>query len=312
MKEPVPNIPPPVQHEVHETDAERRARIVQNAAAHMLTHREYAYKAAEFPPGYTVHFESDGRHIIAFAADHSNALDNPELKDIERIIETEQPDVIFVEGIDGLNTPAARTHLTTNRMPRLNFAEAVRYGEPFATFWLAQQRGIRVESPELSDEKLYEQLISQSLSKEAIALHRLISELGQYVQHHESEPVEHYLDRTRERLKTSLGIESDASLFDFVEHLARHKGIDFDRTNWQEKDRAHNLVDPVPWEGKVLHGTNRVAAARSVLRDTEILARTYDELEHGARKIFIVYGASHIHMLAPALERLLQSFAKEA
>lgn len=267
--------------------------------ADIMTYGEYAKRRHERP--YEYQLAQGEKGLIFFGPGHTNDPENPAFKTIRERIENFKPDLVMIEGAEGINALSER-ELKAQLGKHTEREAIMKYGEPYFTAKVAADHGIKVISPEPSDKSALRALESQGHSREAIFCQQMASHCVQYARMRSKPDFETYLQPYLAHLRRDFKWDTfEFSLAHFKRIHEAMFGIAFEAATPELYKRA---ADPVHWEGQPYGPTSQVAAAWGVFRDKYILDTIQDAFEQ-YKKIFIVYGASHAVMLEPALRKLM-------
>lgn len=264
----------------------------------IMTVEKYAQIRHETPYIFTLKIEDT--ELYYFGAPHERDPQNSLFSEIETAFNQVNPDIVFVEGLhdrgdrDKFNEQAKNT----SRDEVIH-----RAGESGFTLKLAVEKGIEWQSPEPSDEDLYNDLLNKGFSKDDIFARHVLNILPQYNRLMKKEGFKQYVDDFMDDFKQATNWEG----FDYSYERAIELGQQIlgRSISVENEPNALDFVDPIPWEEKKSIQTvlNRISTASSLFRDRKIVNDIASAIKTHKR-VFVVYGASHAVMQEPALRKL--------
>jgi len=269
---------------------------------HILTHKEYAHHPfvlGSESESYSYLIEGNGKSLEYFGTSHSNNPENPLFFEIEKRFKALNPDIVYVEGMEGINAHKDEVRESLNEMEK---EVAKRQGENFFALKLAVDANVDFESPEPPHADEITHLVEKGFLKQDIFDFYMYRAAYQYQRDHEERDAEsgkRYLAPFIERFRNDSGWdvqELEAFAIEFHAHLE------------VEGDNSYaSLVDPIPWDEKTEAPTNEVSRASSSFRNEYILERIAEGLK-SHQCAFIVYGSAHAVQHEPALRILLSGY----
>ncbi len=276
----------------------------EKAIKKILSPQQYADRREEFETPCLFEIESGDKRLVCIGSQHSTDPNHSQFKTIKEQFESIKPEIVFVEGLWNVQNEKEEVgkYIGNKTYEEIIFENEENWG----TVWLAHQNEVPVHSPEPSKAEYYESLQKEGfLGKEIFLLH-LLQMIPQWKRSNHEESLEVYLRRKREELCSHLGLGSEGSVLEQIQKYLAETGIEIDLNN---VEAVTNLVDPIPWNDSYERTRiNDAAAASSLVRDKTIL-RDLEQAFKEYNAVFMVYGASHIHMLKDSLEELMSSYA---
>jgi len=280
---------------------ENQRETIEAILSSIMTAEEYSRIKHATP--YTFEFKREEKELYYFGAPHTRDPSSPLFTEIERAFNKANPDIVFVEGLN-----IRGDKIKFNEMVKSTIHKELidRMGESGFTLKLAVEKGIDWESPEPSDEDLYNNLLAQGFSKDEIFACDVFNILPQYNRQIKREGFKKYVSGFIDRFKRATNWDG----FDYsYEHAIRLGEQIFDETVDVENDpNALDRTDPIPWDEKKEKQTilNRISEASSLFRDKKIVKDILEAFKTHKR-VFVVYGASHAVMQEPALKKSFES-----
>jgi hypothetical protein len=255
----------------------------------MLPER-YANLTHEVPYQY----ELGGGALSYLGIHHSYDTQDPQFALIKTALREQRPDLVFVEGVQTLTGPAELERIVRE----LDEGELIQKGgEAVYTISQALRRGTPWACPEPEDTALYRHLLQNFYSQEQIAAWQVLRLLPQYHRRGATGSfagyVAPFIAQFKQATNWSSFDYSFAAAWRTVEHSLGEISI-------QNRERAEELTDPIPWPGRWEQQTifNDMSRAALMLRDRAITSSILNELSHGKR-LLVVYGAGHAVMQEP-------------
>ncbi len=277
-------------------------RVSHDFADDIMTAQEYAdLTNRKLPHRYEL--AKDGKALIAYGSGHFSNPDNPAFKVIAEDVKNLHPDLILIEGLEAINTisdeekEAHRTNATVSAEDILK-----RHGENAYLASLAIESGIEVQSPEPSRADLNNYALERGATKEQIFAEEIATLIHQYNWLTDKPSFDEYISGWLERVKIEFGWEGfDFSMDNFKRILKESTGKEFDL---EDKETIKQCADPIPWPDQQWNGLRAAAQLRNLARDRHIIHEIEEALKTH-NKIYIVFGASHLVMLEPALRKMM-------
>ena len=237
---------------------------------------------------------------------HSNDPESGMYEKIDELFKEKQPDLVLVEGLDNFEQ---RKEVLYKQLEGRNKKEIIQLaGEPRYVLSRAVEFGINADSPEPKFSEEIMHLLEKGFSREAVFVFDMTRMLEQYhrkvLQGGSQDDIEDYFDRNVKTFAMDAGWEDfDWSFENYKKLYSELLGKKFDEAN---QEILHDFVDPVPWKGKDLAITNRVADESSLYRDAHIVKEIAEKAKTYQR-ILMVFGATHAIMQEPALRYLAEN-----
>lgn len=283
-----------------------------NFASKIMPYEEYAKIEVEksySEEPYIFEVEINDCLVTYVGVGHSNDPESGMYKKIDELFEKKKPDLVLVEGLDNFEK---RKEVLFKQLEGKSREEIIQLvGEPRYVLSKAVEFGVNADSPEPKFSEEITHLLEKGFSREAIFVFDMTRLLEQYYrkvpQGGSYDDIENYFDRNVK------AFAMDAEWQDFDWSFENYKklyfellGKKFDEIN---QETLHDFTDPVPWKGKELAITNRVANESGLYRDTHII-KEISEKTKTHQRILIVFGATHAVMQEPALRYLAENFEK--
>jgi len=274
----------------------RKKTRLERALGQQLTPEQYARRRHATPYLYTL---GRGDAALTFVgAHHTNDPNDSLLSVIDRELETKQPDLVIVEGLQNLSGHGGDERFISG----LTEEQAVeRGGEAVYTVHRALGYGVPWLSPEPSDAALARELLGSFYTKEQVLAWYTLRLLGQYHRREEKLPFSAYVAPFLVEFQRQTNWPNFAYTLESALAIAAPLvGHEIRQNN---RERAGEYTDPIPWPGRwetqtLFNDMTRVALA---LRDRTLMRQIAVELEAG-KKLLVVYGAGHAVMQEPAWE----------
>lgn len=261
------------------------------------------YSKIEHVRPYIFELKAGEKELYYFGSPHISDPSNPLFAEIEAAFNRANPDIVFVEGmhIRGDKTKFNESVKSATREEAIDSM-----GESGLTLKLGVEKGIDWESPEPTDEDLYNHLRSEGFSQDEIFAWDVFNILPQYNRQMKREGFERYISGFIDRFKRTTNWES----FDYSYERAIKLGeqIFGEEVDVENDLNAPNRVDPIPWDEKKETQTvlNRISEASMIMRDKKIVEDILEGFK-AHKRVFVVYGASHAVIQEPALKRAFES-----
>jgi len=272
----------------------RKKTRFERAFSQKLTPEQYARKRHSTPYLYTL---GSGDGALTFVGARHTTNPNDELLSvIDGALEDKRPDSLIVEGLQNISGNASDELF----IAALSASEAVqRGGEAVYGVRQALTRGIPWQSPEPSDAQIARELIASFYTKEQVLAWYTLRLLAQYHRRMETMPFSAYVapflaDFAHQTSWREFSYSLEAAL----KTVAATIGHD---VNINNKERAGEYTDPIPWPGRweVQTAYNDMTRIVLTLRDRSLMKHIANELEAGKR-LMVIYGAGHAVMQEPA------------
>ena len=226
---------------------------------------------------------------------HSFDPDDTIFSTIRGAFHAKKPDVVFVEGLQGLHGAAGIERMATNS----SYRDAVtRGGEAVFTIKEALSRNISWACPEPEDTDLYQELVFNYFSRDEIFAWYVISLLPQFNDRTEVMNFNGYAAPFIAQFKEATQWKD----FDYSleRALAIAESITGHDLVLQNSEHAAEITDPIPWPHRWEQQTifNEMSRVALQYRDMVISNTILNELTAG-KNITVVYGAGHAVMQEP-------------
>lgn len=275
------------------------AEVSELVLSSIMSAKEYSHIRHLIP--YTFDITYKETKLRYFGSPHVSDPQNPLFGQIEAAFYETNPDIVIVEGVNGIGD-------------KVNFNEHVRAttrrnaieqdGEVGFTLKLAVENEIEWRSPEPTYEDLYQNLLAKGFYKDQVFAWDVFRILPQYNRQMNRQGFKQYVVRFIERFKQTTNWENFNYSYERAIELGEQiLGRSIDVENEPE---AIYFIEPVPREEKLNKQTilNRIGQQSSLFRDREIVRGIVDALMTH-RRVFVVYGVSHAVMQEPAFRKLL-------
>ncbi|KPU46078.1 hypothetical protein OXPF_01880 [Oxobacter pfennigii] len=233
-----------------------------------------------------INLDKNNKKLLFYGSNHSNDIDSPMFKDIEKNFNRIKPQVVLVEG-------------DFNAIKYADMYEAIEKGESAYVSYLAQQKDIPLQSVEPSMRRQYDILL-EKYSKEDVLLMYVLRQLYQFqressVQNMDFEQkLERYLDVMANQ---GFPFSSEEILLKKVLALLKeHLNADIDSSNWMDI----NYYDLIYRSGTKL---NRIYSEVLNIRNQHLLSVIEDSLNKYDR-VFVIMGADHVKTQRKNIENI--------
>lgn len=251
---------------------------------------------------YIFELKSGDKKLYYFGAQHTRNPQDPLLGKIETAFDAAKPQEVFVEGINVRGDKM----LFQNKVRSASRNEIVDVmGESGFTLKLAVEKGIEWRCPEPSDADVFENLLQQGFSKDAIFTWDVLQLLPQYHLQAYRDGFKKYTEKSITHFEQATNWENfDYSYEHAIELAQQILGRPLDV---ESESESIDFVDPIPRTQKRQTQTilNRISAASGLTRDKKIVSDILDAFKDHDR-IFVVYGASHAVMQEPAFKKAFE------
>lgn len=291
----------PNPSEVLPEGEENQSETMEAILSSIMTAEEYS--KIEHATPYIFELKAGDKELYYFGSPHTSDPSNPLFAEIETAFNKANPDIVFVEG---MNVRGDKTKFN-QRVKSATREEAIDHmGESGLTLKLGVEKGVDWESPEPTDEDLYNDLLAKGFSKDEIFAWDVFHILPQYNRQMKREGFEKYVSGFIDRFKRTTNWEG----FDYSYERAIKLGeqIFGEAVDVENDQRALDRIDPIPWDEKKERQTilNRIGEASSLFRDKKIVSDILEAFKTHKR-VFVVYGASHAAMQEPAFKKAFES-----
>jgi hypothetical protein len=266
----------------------------------ILTPKEYSehfwVTSPERTRVYSYELAKGSKRLTMLGVPHVHNPDDPLYPYISEHMSYHKPDLVLVEGMEGIEDQKERV---TNTVLGMSDTEARMLGENMYALKQALEAQIDFESPEPSLAAQTEFLVREGFSKRDIVLHYLTRQLEQYYRSDAeafASQKSEFIDKTLHQLETRSGILPQE--FARLQTEVREDIAKVIETTMKER------IDPMPREGRVDTVGNEISSVLTQYRDSYILTRIISALKKHDR-IMVVYGSGHAVTLEPALRALM-------
>lgn len=266
----------------------------------VLSSREYVRHPWVMRGGeraYAYALESAGKKLSVYGSEHIHDPEDPLYKEMDAAFEATDPDMVYVEGMEGINVDPETVR---SRVEKMSEEDAKKLGENMYALKLAVAKGAAFESPEPSHAEEIKHLERMGFPREIIYGQTFYRSVVQFQRTYDSTrraAFDEYYAPYRARFVTDSGW--DASEVAAIE-AALSSNLDL-----TDRESYRKLLDPMPWSGKDESTFNSLSSVSSEYRDQYILRRIAEGLTHHDR-LFVVYGSGHAVTLEPALRALME------
>lgn len=287
----------PNHSEIILEENEQQSTKIESILSSIMTTEEYSKIEHDRP--YIFELKSGSKELYYFGSPHMSDPSNPLFKEIEAAFNKANPDIVFVEGI---NIRGDKTKFN-ERVRSTSHEEAINMmGESGLTLKLGVDKGIDWESPEPTDEDLYNDLLSKGFTKDEVFAWDVFHILPQYNRQLKHDGFKQYVSGFIDRFRKATNWEN----FDYSYERAIRLGEEIfgENIDVENDTKALDRVDPIPWEDKKDNQTvlNRISAVSGLFRDRKIVKDILEAFDTHDR-VFVVYGASHAAMQKPAFRK---------
>jgi hypothetical protein len=260
----------------------------------LLTPEQYARVKHPTPYLYTL---GEGDNALCFVgAQHSTDPAHEQFSAIAEAFATQQPDIVLVEGTQGLSGVAS----TDRFIRQLDFETAIRRGgESIFTVRHALERNVPWQCPEPTDQALMRHLLLELYTPDQLVAWYTLRILGQYHRREETMPFVGYVSPFLSYLAQATGWSPEQCSLE--QALATAATVLGHSPNIYNRERAEEYTDPIPWPNRweTQSRFNEITRAAIQYRDRTIVKRVTHQLAAG-RRTLVVYGAGHAVMQEPA------------
>jgi hypothetical protein len=272
-------------------------------ASKLMTYEEYAQRAQELDKGGTYDFSisTPEKTISYIGTSHSFDPNDPFFADLEAKFILQHPTSVFIEGVVVPN--ARKKEMFDYLRTQMTREQAIQEGgEALFTLWLAAkhehpEHEIAAYCPEPDFNSEITAVETAGFSREDILAYHIYRLVQQFIAsggNPDRSSFVTYLNRHIEPFTRIPGWDGTE-----IEQLTTKIA---DTVDFSDPNKYIDLSDPIPWEGKEMTATNKVAAATNRFRDINIV-NTITQLSD--RNSLVVYGKTHAIMQEPALRHKL-------
>ena len=276
----------------------KKNRIIR-ALDNLMTPEQYVRQRHDTPYLYTLGNDDDALTFVG--ARHTNDVSSDVAAKIVEQMDTHQPEIVFVEGVQSLGD----TQYVSTFISRMTPEEAMeRGGEPVFTIKQALERGIEWRCPEPTDYKLLNHLVFQFYDRQEIIAWYVLRLLSQYHGRGETMAFQAYVAPFLSSLQKQVAWPHVSYEYDVV--LATASEVLGHVVNIHNTDLVSSYTDPIPWESTWEQQSrfNDISRAALRYRDRAIVRNVSDVVLNG-KNTLVVYGAGHAVMQEPAYIYLL-------
>ncbi len=241
--------------------------------------------------------------LLFYGSQHVREVGHPMWEEIKEALDNMNPDLIFVEGINGLRREVmeAKRAALLNEILGLTLLETVRrFGESGFSARYAAERGIAVECPEPSFKEEVRHVEQLGFSRDGIVAYYVYRMVHQWLNTPGAPTLEEYLTPSIDELCASTGWgDYDWALPNIFSLSEKFWGAPL------KKDQKYFYARAVAPFGSRREGTgietNEVCSASALFRD-QAIARAIVGAQGRAKRIAVVYGSGHSFTLEEALK----------
>lgn len=241
--------------------------------------------------------------LLFFGSRHLFDITEPMFTEIQNVADKAKPDLIFVEGLQGLRRSVhdSQRKELLQKISSMSVKEAVcHYGERGFIIKYAVERGICVECPEPEFRAEVAHITQQGFSRDGVIAYYVYRMVHQWLNSSSPMDLQAYLDVTIEQLKTFTGwVEFDWS-FRNIASLSET----FWKVPLKFDDKKFYLKGLSPFTNRTsieASETNQVCAASGLFRDL-VIAEEIVLAQQRARSVFALFGSGHSFTLEDALK----------
>ena len=284
--------------EAERTAAERTAQ--EQYGSLILSTSEYVrhpWVQRRYGRTYAYELAGSGKRLSVFGSAHIHDPEDPIYGEIDSAFKNAQPDMVYVEGMEGIENDRERVIAHVQGM---SADDARKVGENMYTLKLAVEAGIPFESPEPTHRDEISYLLRMGFPREIIYAQTFYRAVVQFQQtYNATNPAafREYLVPYRSRFIRDSGWDEHA-IAEMDAHL-------FGTLDLADREAYARKLDPMPWQGAHESSLNSLSAASTEYRDRHILGRLADGLSRHD-SLFVTYGSGHAVSLEPALRALIE------
>jgi hypothetical protein len=247
---------------------------------------------------YMFDIEKGDVRIVYVGSEHVHDSENKVFSEIRKKFDTLRPDVVYVEGIERLNTHPEQVTAALIKMSEEN---ACNEGENIFTAKLAAHAGIPCYSPEPKFADEIAHIENSNFAHRDIFNFYVYQMVYQYQRMHQERKLEECVKYIKDFVKDFRRVShwDDAEISSLEQSVLEELDLD-------NVEKYATAVDPIPWEHRTQTATNQISRASSSFRDEFI----FEQIARGAqthKKILVVYGSAHAVTQEPALRAFLAS-----
>ncbi len=259
-----------------------------------------------------IRFVKGEYELTYFGSTHSNRPDNPMMEAIRNDFDQAKPALVVIEGFDDLEVMPAKEFEQQKGTSHFSQDELIERGEERGlAFRLASENDLQIVSPEPSDAELLTHIQTQGGTQEDVVGFYTLRSLMQKARMNREFTNAQIISDTIEKAKLRLGLSKIEFTAETLKHrIAELTGIslekfqNLERITHEEFVKIKELIDPIPWDDTPFTEFNRINQLITRFRDERIVEKLAEYLEK-YKKVFVVYGASHLLMQKAALEYLM-------
>lgn len=283
-----------------ERPSTKEANGVSPYAQELLTYKECAELGPKSLP-YVIECAAVGKSLTYFGTSHPERdPQNLEYGAIILAFRSAQPDIVFVEGLNGEQAAfdSRLKHLTHDKIIE-------QMGESGFMAKLAQEAEVPWRCPEPGDEEVITRQREAGFTQSEIFSWFVMRMLPQYYRQMERTGFPAYVERFIQAFQKKTNWEGFDYSYEYALSYAEEelgRGIDV-----ENEPNFITVIEPTAMEYSDVPPTvfNRIGSATSRFRDERILTELIIALETYDR-IFAVYGATHVEMQEPALRKYFE------
>lgn len=247
--------------------------------------------------------ETGAEKLLFFGSRHVRDVTDPMFREIYSLADSARPDLMFVEGLQGLRrlAPALQRAELLQDIGSRTVAEVVcRYGERGFAVRYALERSIQVECPEPDFRQEIKHIVRQGFSRDAVIGYYVYRMVHQWLNSPSVPDIETYLKPTIEELRHLTGWNDYDWSFETIASLSEM----FWHVRLKLDDPQFYLRGIAPFTTRTDSAAteiNHVSAASAFYRDQAIAEEIVSAIGR-AKSIFVIFGSGHSFTLEEALK----------
>jgi hypothetical protein len=254
-------------------------------------------KTEAFHEAYVAEFTKKDLHLSFIAARHGNDINNATMKLVKKAIENQNLRLVLIEGLPyelGVNPSS---FLYQARMSLKNtFIEG---GEPAYSALLADSNNISFLGAEPSEKEILVEFKKSQFDEKDLVGFYVVRQFPQWLRQKKLETTT--LEKTITQFLTSVCQDFEFSSSQCLTYKSFKDW--YKNTNKKDFGSHFDSEEAAPFENGI-YKTQQISAVVGKIRDYYILKHIEENLSL-QRKILVVYRASHLLTLLPALESTL-------
>jgi len=250
---------------------------------------------------YVISLNKGEKTLLFFGSPHINHPDDPDEKrvfeEIKKRFEETRPEIVFVEGMEGLSEHRDRAIAESKKE---SLEDAAKQSESHFALKLAIDAEMDFESPEPTFSSEMNYLLEKGFSQKDIFLQQFYLHAHQYQRSHQvmdPDECKKYMQPFIKRFyQEEHWDKSDLELWEKET---------FDNLNLEDEDFYIKQVDPVPWSDREQTVYNEISRISGEQRSPHIFEKIAEALGRYNR-VFVVYGSAHALRQEPAFRALFE------